>query len=185
MGNEHCDSVYSGTPISSMAMLLMQRNHISRFIIQRLWRPISDESSFLEPPPRYLVLSSDYKTIICHHPSQPHPISLSKPLRSPKARSDTLTDDQITKIKELRTQDPSIWTVQTLAKLFNVKSRLISNVAPAGELRRQQLIKEQEQIAEMRPHKRKLYLKKREEERQTKLKEAMTRLNYDFPGLKF
>lgn len=185
MGNEHCDSVYVDTPISSMAVLLMRRNHISRFIIQRSWRTISDESSFLEPSPRYLLLSSDYKTIICYHPSQPHPKSLSKPLRSPKTRNDTLTDDQVTKIKELRTQDPSIWTVQTLAKLFNVKSRLISEVAPAGELRQQQLIEEQEQVAKMRPHKRKLYLKKREEERQTKLKEVMTHLNYDFPGLKF
>jgi len=60
-------------------------------------------------------------------------------------------------VKRLREMDGELWTVNTLARHFNVKRRVITGVAPANLERQKQLDAEKAKTAAMRPYKRKLY----------------------------
>ena len=83
-------------------------------------------------------------------------------------------------MKELRAEDPSLWSIVTLARLFNVKRIAIrfedqylriqhvimmyynSKVAPADKEHQAYLDKEKAILASIKPYKRKVYLAQRQ-----------------------
>lgn len=142
-----------------------------------------------EPPvTSYNTLNEDHSIIVCYHPKTPIPVEDSRPFgsslqRERAANRRRLTPEQIEMAKKLRNEDPFVWTLGTLAKLFEVKPRLISHVAPiVDEVKREEVNKKQEYISRIRYHRRVRYLKKLEDEQQTKLKDALASLDYKFPG---
>lgn len=157
---------------------------------EQLMRHLSSSSaclrSSLSTGENYQVVAADQKTIVCYHSPKPVPLSDSKPLRKRKVWENTrrLTDEEVTLVRKLRQEDGFIWSVATLARLFQTSPTVISRVAQASEERHKQLEEEREVLAKMRPHKRKLYVLQRQATRQSKLKELIGANKYSFPATK-
>lgn len=98
-------------------------------------------------------------------------------------RSKSLTPEQIALVKKLRNEDGSLWTVNTLARLFNVKTALIGKVAPASLERQEELARDQELTKAMRPHRKKLHRAKQQLLRQKRLQAVLKENKYRFPTL--
>lgn len=124
-------------------------------------------------------MSRDRQIIVCVHPTRPTPISESKPLRplnpSVQALRDALTPEEVKVVRRLRAVDGALWTVNTLARHFNVRRRVISEVAPASLERQRELDEEKAKMAAMRPYKRKLYKAQKQMERQKRLEELVAK----------
>lgn len=143
--------------------------------------------TFCEAPLlRYNTLTNNERIIVCHHPKVETHFSSSKPLGPPKPgmadRRKSLLPKEAAMVKQLRNEDPFIWTVNTLASLFNVSKFLISQAAWLSEEKREEIKKESQLLERLSFYKRKKYLEKREEERKRKLEDALLKINYTFPG---
>ena len=111
----------------------------------------------------------------------------SKPFRNRKnfvKKVEILTAEQIDMVRKLRSEDSSVWTINTLASLFNVRRVDISRLSPASKERQIQLDQDREGLIGLPLRQRRTILNKREADRQRKLKEYLLKLNYEFPGLK-
>ena len=164
---------------------------ISRFVSRTSEEIMNDSSAIVAAPQlrRHNTLNKDHSIIICYHPKTTTPFADSKPIGSSlkeeryRKANRNLTATQTAMIQKLRNEDPFVWTIGTLAKLFNVMPSLVSRVAPIiDEEKRNEVKKKQEYISKTRYHKRVKYLKSIEEERQAKLKEALATIEYKFPG---
>ncbi|TPX53118.1 hypothetical protein SeMB42_g00981 [Synchytrium endobioticum] len=69
------------------------------------------------------------------------PSILPPPLRHEQAYP-KLTESQIQHIQELRTSDPDLWTVKTLAKEFNTYPSMIMRIVRVPDDRREYLVSE-------------------------------------------
>jgi hypothetical protein len=167
-----------------MAVRVWQREVVLLKILGQ--RKFTSNSETL-PNTRYNTLNEDQSIIISYHPRQSMMFHDTKPLwseyREKKINNpNKLTPEQMEMAKKLRNEDPLVWNVGTLSRLFNVRPKLISHVARLSEENRRDADKRLELIAKLRYHKRVRFLKKEEEERQTRLKNALANLNYKFPG---
>ena len=172
-------NLLSATPPSLCIHMAKFTRYISVFSLQ-ISRPYSGAKSTSS-----YLLSTDQSTIVCVHPKCDPPLGLSKPLKmsKPVIKRESLTQEQTNIVKRLRSQDPSVWTVNTLARLFNVRRADISNVVPTNQERVHHLEKEREILSSLPVRKRRIYVTKKEAERQKKLEEYISKMNYDFPGL--
>lgn len=133
------------------------------------------------------TLSCNGQTIICLHPKIIPNRMESKPFRNRKQlvkKVERLAPQQIKMVRKLRSEDPSVWTINTLASLFNVRRVDISHVSPASKERQIQLDNDREALRGLPLRQRRTILNKREFDRQSKLKEYLIQLNYEFPGHK-
>ncbi|XP_065898428.1 uncharacterized protein [Dysidea avara] len=104
---------------------------------------------------------------ICYHPPEETFYHNSKPLKPQHANKNTrLTPMQKNKVKELRLEDPKVWTVGNLAKLFNVTNQTVRHAVAASLHHQQYLENEKVKLKQLKPHKRKLYVKILEQEQQ-------------------
>ncbi len=134
------------------------------------------------------ILSSNGNTIICHHPKRLPNIMESQATRTKKqyvqkSASTRLTEDQVDMVRKLRVEDSSVWTVSTLASLFNVRRVDVSRLSPAPKDRQNQLDKDREMLKTLPLRQRRGMLARRETTRQKKLHNYLSQMKYDFPGL--
>ena len=132
------------------------------------------------------ILSRDRNTIICLHPKKEPLYTESRPLKPYKHfinTKKTLTPQQVEMVQKLRAEDPSVWTVNTLASLFNVRRGDIRKFAPASKERQAVLDEERKALIGLPLRKRRQILMRREETRQQKLKLYLSKLDYKFPAM--
>lgn len=133
-------------------------------------------------------LSADEQTIICYHPRQTPDIAESKPVKTVKKpcleQRSYLQQEEIEIVKQLRGEDSSVWSINTLASLFNVKRSYITRIAPANKERQIQLDEDRQAIQNLPLRQKRTILARRETARKNKLQNYLQTLNYDFPGLK-
>ena len=134
------------------------------------------------------ILSTDGNTIVCLHPKKIPTIVESKSFRIRNQvlqNRNVLSPQEIELVKKCRAQDPSVWTINTLASLFNVRRVDISRLAPATKERQMQLDEDRKMLKMLPLRQRRTIIAKKEATRQKKLKTYLSQLNCeDFPGLK-
>jgi hypothetical protein len=69
----------------------------------------------------------------------PHVQATSTPLLKQSVTKSTLTESQISEIRQLRQSDPEQWTRSKLAKKFNCSELFVGMVAPTGVKNVQQM----------------------------------------------
>jgi len=67
----------------------------------------------------------------------------------PPPRYARLSAEQIEEVRKLKQQDPNKWTQRTLAKTFNANPAFVARIAPAPP-ERKEVVKEQQQIEELK-----------------------------------
>ena len=135
---------------------------------------------------KYRTLANKDNTIVCYHPPVPVPLSETRPLRphgkGMAEQNHFLSPEQSEMVKKLRNDDPFVWTVGTLAKLFNVSKLAIVNASDLSEEKKERLKRAEGKFMKLHRYAKKKVLEKTEKERKAKLKKALENIDYDFPG---
>ncbi|XP_062522936.1 uncharacterized protein LOC134197606 [Corticium candelabrum] len=93
--------------------------------------------------------------------------------RKPTSLKSSLSDDEVYEANRLRRNDPSLWTVNTLARMFNVKPVIISRLTRIPNERKQELDDLTKRLFYMKPYKRHKYKSELEKSRQERLRQAL------------
>lgn len=142
--------------------------------------------STVEGVSKYRTLANKDNTIVCYHPPVPVPLSETRPLRphgkGMAEQNHFLSPEQSKMVKKLRNDDPFVWTVGTLAKLFNVSKLAIVNASDLSEEKKERLKRAEGKFMQLHRYAKKKVLEKTEKERKAKLKKALENIDYNFPG---
>ena len=128
------------------------------------------------------IVTKNKDLFVCHHPRALTPFSQTTPLHHEVEIRPSLTTEESKMVDKLRNKDPFIWSIGTLAKLFNVSRLTIRRAASLSSEKKNELKNESAVLKGAKHFKRKKLLKKREEERRVLLKKALEEMDYKFPG---
>ena len=128
------------------------------------------------------IITKNDDLFVCHHPSIPTPFSQTTPLHPEMDLRPSLTAQESKMVDKLRNQDPFVWSIGTLAKLFNVSKMTIRKASNLSSDKKKKLKEDSAVLKNAKHFKRKKLLKKREEEKMVMLKKALDEIDYIFPG---
>lgn len=146
---------------------------------------VSRRFSDIKPvPTRYNTITEDKTAFVCYHPKVITPYEETQPIRPYKLleRSRHLTHDEISFVKQLRNDEPFVWSVNVLASLFNVPKQVICESAPLNKENREMVIRESELKKGMSFYQRKKFIERNNEKRKIQLKKSLENIDYNFPG---
>ncbi|XP_073228377.1 uncharacterized protein [Porites lutea] len=132
-----------------------------------------EEDSQIDKPK--ITMSADKTMFVCYHPAKPFPLQFSKEVDTRhwwqkdgdhvNRYRDSLTDEEIKEVFELRREDPKLWTVNALSHMLKVKPLAVMLAAPLSDEQKFEVEVEQKLLNEWTDIKRKTYRANQELER--------------------
>ncbi|XP_048580101.1 uncharacterized protein LOC116612487 [Nematostella vectensis] len=125
-----------------------------------------------------MVLTKNRKAFVIYHPKKhdPHELLYSKDatitpwweLSADEVKNyrDTLTDEEVSEARKLRSKDPLLWTVNALSRLYKAKPLVVMLAAPLTDEQKEEVEIERKLLQQWSDYKRKYYRANQEVERQ-------------------
>jgi len=122
-----------------------------------------------------ITMSADKSMFVCYHPAKPFPLQFSKEVDTRQwwqqdgdhvnRYRDSLTNEEVKEVIELRKADPKLWTVNALSHMLKVKPLAVMLAAPLSDEQKFEVEVEQKLLNEWTEIKRKTYRANQELER--------------------